>query len=782
MHCVSAALAGVLALTALDAWAQSPPMGVADMIETARLQTGASADVVIDGRRYRTGEGFSISPRGTRFVSARVRGDIANDLVRVDIMTSRLADLEAASQVSVAAELTARVRGDTDILVSFSNMFSWLSEDIVALRWEAEDGSIQVFAVDLANGESRKLTHQSGGVAFFRAHESGAIIYQSPPPPETSPGAVQTGGLVQSIDGYALAQGQTHRAGLLTATFNRHWYLARPGQTAQRIDISGMGHDVDRTRGAAFSPDGRYVVVAATPSQIPASWDAYRGGYIDAAVVDERASPRTGILALQLQQLYIIEVATGRTRVALPAPAPFAFDFVFWSPDSRSFAVGPISLPTPTDEAGLTGAALVEIDARTLTRRRVPTAGLSAPRRTWDSVQWADARTLLVREGETTLAARRSGGAWRAFSPEAAQALAQSLSQSRDAPIELELRQSANDPPVLFAIDRSAEEERAILDPNPNLGSRFSLGHVEHITWQGGGERTWSGMLYYPVGYVEGRQYPLVIQTHGHAAPNQFSLNGMGGMHPATGPSVSIYVAQPLAGRGMFVLQMEDQGGFSGGPEELPAYMDAYAGAINALDARGFIDRHRVGVSGFSRTGWHVLHALTRTDLEFAAALVSDNIHGGYSHNMIVPGALTYEVGVEPFGADLENWLEQSPSFAVERLRTPLRVQVEGASSPVNLLSAWEFFSRARRLNLPVEYNLAPDVLNGSHQLQNPTQILAVQQGAVDWFDYWLNGVEPSGDNGARRRQELNALRNLRDAANASARPPLLDWSATPRP
>lgn len=772
------ALAGVFLSVALNAWADPPPMRVADMIETARLQTGASSNIEIDGKRYQIGDGFSLSPMGTRFVSAVVRGDIASDRVIVDIITSRLSDIETAANVEVATRLSARVRGDTDILVSFANMFSWLSEDTVALRWEAEDGSIQVFQIDLANGASRQLTHQAGGVAFFRAHENGALIYQTAVPDEAGPGVLETGGLVQSIDGYALARGAAHRAGLLTATFNRQWYMMLPGEGAQRIDVGGMGHDIDRTRLAAFSPDGRYVVVASTPATIPASWDAYRGGYIDTIVADERASPRTGFLAIQLQQLYIIEVETGRIRVALPSPVPFAFDFVFWSPDSRSFAVGPISLPIPTDEAGLTGGALVEIDARTLQRRRVPTPGLTGARRTWDSVRWIDGRTLLVREGETILAARRSGGVWRGLSADEAQ----SLAQTAPAAVELELRQSANDPPVLYAIERATSAERAIFDPNPNLTSRFSLGHVEHFTWQGEGERIWSGMLYYPVGYVEGRRYPLVIQTHGHGSPTQFSLNGMGGGHPATGPGVSLYAAQPLAGRGMFVLQMEDQGGFSGGPEELPGYMDAYAGAINSLDERGFIDRHRVGISGFSRTGWHVLYALTRTDLEFAAAFVSDNIHGGYSHNMIIPGALTYEVGAEPFGADLEKWLEQSPSFAVERLRAPLRIQVEGVPSTVNLLSAWEFFSRARRLNLPVEYNLAPDVLNGSHQLQNPTQILAVQQGTVDWFDYWLNGVEPAGADGARRREELSTLRSLRDATNAHARPSLLDWSATPRP
>ena len=54
----------------------------------------------------------------------------------------------------------------------------------------------------------------------------------------------------------------------------------------------------------------------------------------------------------------------------------------------------------------------------------------------------------------------------------------------------------------------------------------------------------------------------------------------------------------------------------------------------------------------------------------------------------------------------------------------------------------WEMFSRLRYLRRPVELYMVPDVEHGSHAMQNPGQLLASQQRAVDWFDFWLNGHE----------------------------------------
>lgn len=755
----------------LPAAAEPRPMQVVDIIETGRLYTGEIERREVEGRRYFYDDGVSVSPNGLRFASIVVRGDVANDSVTAEIITSSLETFETAVDVRVAARLSARLRGNTDLVLAFSGAMRWLDEDHVALRWEAEDGSVQVFRIDLVSGGAEQLTRQAGDVTAFFIGPDGTILYQSPQPPSEGPITMQTGGVVQSIDAHGLLNGDFHRAGLLSRAWSRIWYLQRPGEAVRSLDLNGLGYDTATATGASFSPDGRFAVVAATPAHVPEHWAAYRGRGISLAVAEELRTPRSGQRGLSIRHYALIDLATGVTRTLFDAPAHITSRQVaFWSSNSRSFVLGPTYLPTPTDDVGLDGAALVEIDARTLRRSRVPIQLPGYERGAYERIVWIDDATIQVENAGERRTARRANGRWRAIAAgEGPSRLA--------ANIEIELREGANTPPALYVIDRQNGAARLAFDPNPDLLARFALGHVEQILWTADDGREWSGMLYRPVGYEPSRRYPLVIQTHGHGPPTQFSLNGLG--YPAMGPAVSIYAAQVLSGRGMFVLQVDEPPNFADGREELDATTKAFTSAIATLAGRGLIDEGRVGISGWSRTGWHVLHALTHSDFEFAAAIVSDNIDGGYFTSTLMPGALYFEggAGSAPYGEGLENWLEIAPAFHVQRLRTPLRVQRDGADAPGQLLGSWEFFSRARNLNMPVEMYLVPDVGRGAHTLQNPTQSRASQEGAVEWFDFWLNDVTPDG----ARRTELEHLRESRDRVHAQPRPPILNWSAHPR-
>ncbi len=173
--------------------------------------------------------------------------------------------------------------------------------------------------------------------------------------------------------------------------------------------------------------------------------------------------------------------------------------------------------------------------------------------------------------------------------------------------------------------------------------------------------------------------------------------------------------------------------------------MEGCESAILHLATAGIVDERKVGLVGFSRTGWHVGYALSHSRAPFAAAIISDNYDGNY-----VQATLSWNeentgnIGANPFGAGLQQWLSMSPAFNAERISTPLRLQVESAGL-VAVLSQWEMFQRLRQLGKPVELKVLPEVERGSHGLQNPLQCLSAQQGAVNWFDFWLNDrVDPS--------------------------------------
>jgi hypothetical protein len=54
-----------------------------------------------------------------------------------------------------------------------------------------------------------------------------------------------------------------------------------------------------------------------------------------------------------------------------------------------------------------------------------------------------------------------------------------------------------------------------------------------------------------------------------------------------------------------------------------------------------------------------------------------------------------------------------------------------------------------------------PDAEHGAHNTQNPRQIIAVMQGTVDWFEFWLNGREDPDSAKAPQYERWRKLREL---------------------
>jgi dipeptidyl aminopeptidase/acylaminoacyl peptidase len=249
-------------------------------------------------------------------------------------------------------------------------------------------------------------------------------------------------------------------------------------------------------------------------------------------------------------------------------------------------------------------------------------------------------------------------------------------------------------------------------------------------------------------------RYPLVIQTHAFSK-DEFWING---------PWNSAFAAQPLAAHGIVVLQVggtTEKGadhGVWGTPGEAPRQMAKYEGAIDYLDGLGIIDRARVGIIGFSRTVYGVEYTLTHSRYHFSAATAADGFDGGYVQYLVNPYAKTdyYTVnGGDPFGATLELWLKNSPSFTVDRLHTPIRLEAYRNLSSV--IGSWEWYAKLVLLDRPVDLIYLPD---GDHVLVKPWERLTSQQGNVDWFRFWLKD-EVDSDPG--KREQYERWRHMRE-------------------
>jgi dipeptidyl aminopeptidase/acylaminoacyl peptidase len=270
-----------------------------------------------------------------------------------------------------------------------------------------------------------------------------------------------------------------------------------------------------------------------------------------------------------------------------------------------------------------------------------------------------------------------------------------------------------NTPPGLFAKNFKTGEKLLFSDPNPQFKG-FEFGRVEEVSFKVSDGRQVKAGLYRPPDYVSGRRYPLVIQTHGWD-PQRFWMDG---------PYSTGYAARPLAAKGFVVLQVDDEDRKRlGTSQEVQEAVAVYEGAIDYLDSLGLIDRARVGIIAFSRSGLFVEYALTNSKYRFAAATLADISDAGYFRYLALlnlgSGFATDSEGINggvPFGDGLASWIKNSPAFNLDKVTAPVRME---ADNPVSLplFFEWEWFVGLSRLRKAVELIYIPD---GGHPLVKP--------------------------------------------------------------
>jgi dipeptidyl aminopeptidase/acylaminoacyl peptidase len=190
---------------------------------------------------------------------------------------------------------------------------------------------------------------------------------------------------------------------------------------------------------------------------------------------------------------------------------------------------------------------------------------------------------------------------------------------------------------------------------------------------------------------------------------------------------------------------------------------DVYLAAIDQLAREGLVDPTKVGISGYSRTGFFVSKAITDKPESFAAAAIANadpgSLIGYYTYvDYVIPAYIKNAgnvfAGAPPYGDDLQKWLQRAPGFRTDRIRAPVLIS---AADPQHLISLWGLYAPLRDQGKPVELQY---MRSGQHTLTKPLQKLAHQEMLVDWFDFWLNGHE---DGDEAKAEEYRRWRQMRE-------------------
>lgn len=676
------------------------------------------------------------SPDRKQFVVILKKGNLERNTNDYSLLLFRTDEVFSSSTPKTLLTMSSNSNREaiTDVV--------WLADnETILFRGENPGEVSQVYSVNSKSGEVRELTHHPTSIVAFSSDAKGqriAYAAEKPPQPVLTEAARREGVIVAREDMVELLIGERTDDSRELFVLDTNRGTIRPFP----IGPEWKGKLYGSFLNLSLSPDGNHLVVSVNLTEVPERWHEYREPTM-AQVMRSVLPPNS--LSWIFQYL-LIDVASGRERSLFDGPLSYHGSEVVWGPDAWSLILTGVFLPI--DQAAgsaknLSVPATVAIDLKSLEYAKLSDEDLHF-------VQQENAGALLVFQTRPSssssvpserLLFRREGGGWI----------------SREAPfeqkplVEISAKQDLNTPPTITALDRSVSRVATLLDPNPQL-REIEFGKVQEIKFSGTMQREVHAGLYFPVGYVPGKKYPLVVQTHGFD-PKSFWIDGS---------FTTAFAAQALAGRGFLVLQVPDTHAGEETPDEAPNMAETLERAVEFVNTLGCLDLDRLGIIGFSRTGLYVHYLLTRSRLHFGAAVIADGSDGGYSQYLQFLNAHQYTAsdsealnGGMPFGKGLLYWLRRSPEFLLDMVDTPVMLQV---SSPQILPTMWAPFVGLRRLDRPVELLYFP---TGSHIMEKPWDRLASQGSSVDWFAFWLKGEEdpnPSKTDEYKRWRGLRAM------------------------
>jgi len=678
------------------------------------------------------------SPNGKKLVIIVTRGNLEQNTVDYSLLfwtTERLLQ-SLAPEVLLTMSSSSRRAGIEEL--------TWLSDNVtLVFMGEDHSGVHQLFSFNVETRVFKKIPSRDNGIVAFSVTPDGTRISYLGEINSQSlwDDAARKEGIVVSTQSIVdLLEGKSGLFGGLGYPL----FISSPDGADRALRTQDQIRNYFRGK-PVISPDGKYILIATEVSEIPQAWKNY---------TDPDIRRLTNVASSHAQATFLwryelVNALTGESRILLNSPlGPYGSE-VAWAPDSRSVVITRVFLPwetMPDADARKSKSFTVEVNVYTGAITMLSDDDLYGV--TWDEQHNGIISHVMKLESNTffgigkSVSFRRNGNGWLR---------AEETNVGGGRP-DIVLEEDMHTPPKLCVIDPATHRKQLLLDLNPQF-DRLNFARVEEILWKGTDGHEVKGGLFYPVNYIPGKRYPLVIQTHGWS-PKRFMIDG---------PFSSGYAAQALASDGIMVLQADDSNLRTASTlSEAPREVATYEGAIDYLNEKALIDPDRVGIIGFSRSCFFVKYALTHSKYRFAAAAITDGVDQGYfqyiqflNRGSSWWGEAERVNGGAPWRDGLKSWLERSPGFNIDRVETPMRIV---ASSPGSLLGEWEWFALLTRMGKPVEMLYLKDA---GHEISRPWDRIISQQGNEEWFRFWLKGEEDADSTTTQQYARWRKLREL---------------------
>jgi len=267
----------------------------------------------------------------------------------------------------------------------------------------------------------------------------------------------------------------------------------------------------------------------------------------------------------------------------------------------------------------------------------------------------------------------------------------------------------------------------------------FGVARREVISWKSADGTTIEGILYKPADFDARKKYPLLVVIHG----------GPTGVDQPVVNADRYYPIERFVAKGALVLRPNYRGS-AGYGEKFRAlnvrnlgvgdYADVISG-VDALIAKGSVDKDRVGAMGWSQGGY-ISAFITASSDRFKAVSVGAGISDWmtyYANTDITPFTPQY-LHATPWD-DPEIYKKTSPISYIAKAKTPTLIQHGENDRRVPIPNAYELRQALEDRGVPVKMVVYKGF---GHGITKPKQQRAVMEENEKWFAQYIWGEKPA--------------------------------------
>jgi dipeptidyl aminopeptidase/acylaminoacyl peptidase len=306
--------------------------------------------------------------------------------------------------------------------------------------------------------------------------------------------------------------------------------------------------------------------------------------------------------------------------------------------------------------------------------------------------------------------------------------------QDDDGDVYLLSASTFNKEPDLLVSDAEFRELRKVSDANPQMKTLL-WGSAEMIPFHNASGRKLQGILYKPENFDPSKKYPMIVYIYERLSDRLYDFIPP---RPEWGHAINI---STYVSNGYLVLA-PDITYTIGHPGQ--SALNCVLAAVDSVVKQGFVDENAIGIQGHSWGGLEVAYIIGHTDrfraAEAGAVEVNmTNRYDGLSYGR--PMQWGYEKNQFRIGSTLwqhpELFIENSPVFAADKIKTPLLMLGNDADPNVPFEEGIQFYMALRRLDKEVylfNYN------GEGHDLSKWQNMKDFSIRMRQFFDHFLKG------------------------------------------